>query len=53
MANSERLLANHCALPSIGQTWVFAPTDAVFEMGVLIRTMKILLVESNLEESST
>jgi hypothetical protein len=29
-------LVNHCALPSIGQTWVLAPIGAVFEMGDLI-----------------
>jgi hypothetical protein len=28
-------LVNHCALPSIGQTWVLAPIGAVFEMGDL------------------
>jgi hypothetical protein len=44
--NSDRWLVNHCALPSIGQTWVLASTDAVFEMDVLIRTLKRLLMES-------
>jgi hypothetical protein len=36
--NSDRQLVNHCALPPVGQTWVLAPIDAVFEMGVLNRT---------------
>jgi hypothetical protein len=44
--NSDRWLVNHCALPSIGQTWVFASNDAVFEMGDLIRTLKKLLLWS-------
>jgi hypothetical protein len=26
---------NHCAMPSIGQTWVLASIGAVVEMGVL------------------
>jgi hypothetical protein len=40
-------LVNPCALPSIGQTWVFASNDAVFEKGDLIRTLKRLAMESN------
>jgi hypothetical protein len=31
---------------AIGQTWVLASNDAVFEMGDLIRTLKRLLMES-------
>jgi hypothetical protein len=30
-----RSLVNHCAMPSIGQTWVLASIGAVVEMGVL------------------
>jgi hypothetical protein len=33
--NSDRWLVNHCAMSSIGQTWVLASIDAVVEMGVL------------------
>jgi hypothetical protein len=36
MAQWQSLMVNHCALPSIGQTWVLAPIGAVFEMGDLI-----------------
>jgi hypothetical protein len=39
-------LVNPFALPSIGQTWVLASNDAVFEMGDLIRTLKRLLMVS-------
>jgi hypothetical protein len=39
-------MVNHCALPSIGQTWVLARIGAVFEMGVLIRTLKRLRLSS-------
>jgi hypothetical protein len=28
-------LVNHCAMPSIGQSWVLASIGAVVEMGVL------------------
>jgi hypothetical protein len=35
------------ALPSIGQTWILASNDAVFEMDDLIRTLKRLLMESS------
>jgi hypothetical protein len=44
--NSDRRLVNDCALPSVGQTWDLASIGAVFEMGVLIRTLKRLLTES-------
>jgi hypothetical protein len=40
-------LVNPCALPSIGQTWVLASNDAVFEMGDFIRALKRLLMESS------
>jgi hypothetical protein len=40
-------LVNPCALPSIGQTWVLASNDAVFEMGDLIRALKRLPMESS------
>jgi hypothetical protein len=33
-------------MPSIGQTWVLASIGAVVEMGVLIITLKRLLMES-------
>jgi hypothetical protein len=33
--NSDRWLVVHCAMPSIGQTWVLAPIGAVVEMDVL------------------
>jgi hypothetical protein len=33
--NSDRRLVNHCAMPSIGQTWVLASIGAVVEMGEL------------------
>jgi hypothetical protein len=39
---------NHCAMPSIGQTWVLASIGAVVEMGIL-STLKRLLMESTLE----
>jgi hypothetical protein len=39
---------NHCAMPSIGQTWVLASIGAVVEMGVL-STLKRLLMESRME----
>jgi hypothetical protein len=38
-------LVNHCAMPSIGQTWVLASIGAVVEMGIL-STLKRLLMES-------
>jgi hypothetical protein len=44
--NSDRRLVNHCAMPSIGQTWVLASIDAVVEMGIL-STLKRLFMESN------
>jgi hypothetical protein len=44
--NSDRRLVNHCAMPSIGQTWVLASIGAVVEMGAL-STLKRLLMESN------
>jgi hypothetical protein len=37
--------------PSIGQTWVLASIGAVVEMGVLSRTLKRLLMESNLQQA--
>jgi hypothetical protein len=40
------IIVNHCAMPSIGQTWVLASIGAVVEMGVLTRTLKRLLMES-------
>jgi hypothetical protein len=40
--NSDRRLVNHCAMPSIGQTWVLASIGAVVEMS----TLKRLLMES-------
>jgi hypothetical protein len=40
--NNDRWLVNHCAMPSIGQTWVLASIGAVVEMGVL-STLKWLL----------
>jgi hypothetical protein len=36
---SYQRLVNPCSLPSIGQTWVLASNDAVFEMGNLIRAI--------------
>jgi hypothetical protein len=36
-------LVNHCAMPSIGQTWVLASIGAVVEMGIL-STLKRLLM---------
>jgi hypothetical protein len=33
--NRDRGLVNHCAMPSIGQTWVLASIGAVVEMGIL------------------
>jgi hypothetical protein len=42
---SDHWLVNPCAVPSIGQTWVLASNNAVFEMGDLIRTLKRLLME--------
>jgi hypothetical protein len=44
--NSDRWLVNHCAMPSIGQTWVLASIGAVVEMGML-STLKRLIMESN------
>jgi hypothetical protein len=41
--NSYCWLVNHCAMPSIGKTWVLASIGAVVEMGVLTRTLKRLL----------
>jgi hypothetical protein len=38
-------LVNHCAMSSIGQTWVLASIGAVVEMGVL-STLKRLPMES-------
>jgi hypothetical protein len=40
MAQSDRGLVNHCAMPSIGQTWDLASIGAVVEMGVLISTIE-------------
>jgi hypothetical protein len=44
--NSDRWLVNHCAMPSIGQTWVLVSIGAVAEMGIL-STLKRLLMEPN------
>jgi hypothetical protein len=44
--NCDRLLVNHCAMPSIGQTWALVSIGAVVEMGVL-STLRRLLLESN------
>jgi hypothetical protein len=41
-----RWLVNHCAMSSIGQTWVLASIGAVVEIGIL-STLKQLLMESN------
>jgi hypothetical protein len=41
----KKRLVNHCAMPSIGQTWVLAYIGAVVEMGIL-STLKRLLMES-------
>jgi hypothetical protein len=30
----KKRLVNHCAMPSIGQTWVLASIGAVVEMGI-------------------
>jgi hypothetical protein len=38
--NGDRWLVNHCAMPSIGQTWVLASIGAVVEIGVLISTIE-------------
>jgi hypothetical protein len=38
-------MVNHCAMLSIGQTWVLASIGAVVEMGIL-STLKRLLMES-------
>jgi hypothetical protein len=43
--NSDRWLVNHCAMPSIGQTWVLASIGAVVEMGVL-STLKLGLISN-------
>jgi hypothetical protein len=40
-------MVNHCAMPSIGQTWVLASIGAVVEMGIL-STLKRLLMESTI-----
>jgi hypothetical protein len=45
--NSNRGLVNHCAMPSIGQTWVLASIGVVVEMGVL-STLKRLLMDDSL-----
>jgi hypothetical protein len=45
--NGDRRLVNHCAMPSIGQTWVLASIGAVVEMGIL-NTLKRLHMESTL-----
>jgi hypothetical protein len=45
--NSDRRLVNHCAMPSIGQTWVLVSIGAVVEIGVL-STLKRLLMESTI-----
>jgi hypothetical protein len=42
VTGSQSKNVNHCASPSIGQTWVFASIGAVVEMGVL-STLKRLL----------
>jgi hypothetical protein len=42
--NSDRWFVNHCALPSIGQTWVLASIGAVVEMGVLSTLKRLLMV---------
>jgi hypothetical protein len=34
-SNSDRWLVNHCAMPSIDQTWVLVSIGAVVEMGIL------------------
>jgi hypothetical protein len=44
--NCDRWLVNHCAMPSIGQTWVLVSIGAVVWMGIL-STLKRLLMESN------
>jgi hypothetical protein len=46
-SNSDHWLVNHCAMPSIGQTWVLASIGAVVEMGVL-SALKRLLMESKI-----
>jgi hypothetical protein len=46
--NNDRGLVNHCAMPSIGQTWVLAAIGAVVEMGIL-STLERLLMESRLQ----
>jgi hypothetical protein len=36
IAIADCQIVDHCALPSIGQTWVLSPIDAIFEMGDFI-----------------
>jgi hypothetical protein len=52
LPNSDRWLVNHCAMPSIGQTWVLASIGAVVEMGIL-STLKLLPMESRLSTGKT
>jgi uncharacterized membrane protein YjgN (DUF898 family) len=40
-------------MPSIGQTWVLASIGAVVEMGVLISTLKRLVMESRQSQART
>jgi hypothetical protein len=42
--NSDRRLVNHCAMPSIGQTWVLAYIGAVVEIGVLSTLKRLPMV---------
>jgi hypothetical protein len=44
-SQSKNVSVNHCAMPSIGQTWVLASIGAVVEMGIL-STLKRMLMES-------
>jgi hypothetical protein len=44
-------MVNHCAMPSIGQTWILVFIGAVVEMGIL-STLKRLLMESNVWAAS-
>jgi hypothetical protein len=50
MAQWRLLIVNHCAMPSIGQTWVLASIGAVVEMGVL-STLKLPCIFSDLFSS--
>jgi hypothetical protein len=49
--NSDCGLVNHCAMPSIGQTWVLASIGAVVEFGIL-STLKRQHMESTVEHGS-